>query len=142
LVLILKPNIFWQSDPLILLAFITSLLIAMFIYFCLLMLTNFVPFWVPELSWGAQFLVIIVIVEFLSGSFFPLDVFPPLVYQILRFTPFPYLVFIPIKIYLGSFSMSLVLQSLGIGVAWGIILWKIMNYVWKKGLLVYDAVGR
>ena len=142
LVLILKPNIFWQSDPIILLAFILSLLIAMFLFFSLLMLTNFVPFWVPELSWGAQFLVIIVIVEFLSGSFFPLDVFPPVVYQILRFTPFPYLVFIPIKIYLGSFDTSLVLQSLVIGITWSFILWKVMNYVWKKGLTVYEGVGR
>lgn len=142
LVLILKPDIFLQTDPLYLLAFIFSLLIAVFLFFCLLMLTNFVPFWVPELSWGAQFLVIIVIVEFLSGSFFPLDVFPPIVYQFLRFTPFPYLIFIPIKIYLGSFSLSLVLQSLGIGLVWIFILWKAMNYVWKKGLLVYEGVGR
>jgi ABC-2 type transport system permease protein len=142
LVLILKPTIFIQTNPFYFLAFIISLVIAMLLFFNLLMLTNFVPFWVPELSWGAQFLVIIVVVEFLSGSFFPLDVFPPLIYQFLRFTPFPYLIFIPIKIYLGNFSLSLVLQSLAIGAIWCLILWKIMIRVWKKGLFAYDAVGR
>jgi ABC-2 type transport system permease protein len=106
------------------------------------MLTSFISFWVPELAWGAQFLMIVVIIEFMSGSYFPLDVFPPIVFQILRFTPFPYLVFIPIKIYLGNFDSSLVVQSLIIGLAWSLILWKIVNYVWKKGLMAYEGVGR
>lgn len=142
LILLLKPNIYWQTNIVFVTAFIASLLIAMFLYFNLLMLTNFIPFWVPELSWGAQFLVIVVIVEFLSGSFFPLDVFPPIVYQILRFTPFPYLIFIPIKIYLGSFDIGMITQSLAIGFVWCVILWKIMNRIWKKGLIVYEGVGR
>jgi ABC-2 type transport system permease protein len=142
LVLLLKPNIFIQINPIYFFSFVGALLIAMFLYFSLLMLTNFIPFWAPELSWGAQFLVIVVVVEFLSGAFLPLDIFPPILYQILRFTPFPYLVFIPIKIYLGLFDYSLVVQSLLIGIAWCLILWKIVNYVWKKGLLVYEGVGR
>ena len=142
LVLILKPNIFLQPNPIYVVSFLISLLIAMFLFFSLLMLTNFIPFWVPELSWGAQFLVVVIVAEFLSGAFFPLDVFPASVYQILRFTPFPYLVFIPIKIYLGNFSLSLVFQSLAIGIIWSLILWKIVNYVWGKGLLVYEGVGR
>jgi len=124
------------------LAFLLSLIIAMFIFFNLSMLTSFVPFWVPELSWGAQFLMIVVIVEFLSGASFPLDIFPNTIYQILRLTPFPYLVFIPIKIYLGNFSYAVVAQSLVIGLIWCVILWKIMNYVWKKGLKIYEGVGR
>jgi ABC-2 type transport system permease protein len=142
LILILKPNIFLQTNPLYILTFIFSLLIAMFIYFNLTMITSFVTFWVPELSWGAQFLMIMIIAEFLSGSYFPLDVFPPIVFTILRFTPFPYLVFIPIKLYLGSFSTSLIIQSLIVGVMWSLVLWKVANYVWKKGLLVYEGIGR
>jgi ABC-2 type transport system permease protein len=139
---ILKPSVFIQTDVFYLLTFVFSLAIAMFLFFCLMMLTSMVPFWVPELSWGAQFLVIAIVAEFLSGSFFPLDVFPSIVYQILRFTPFPYLVFIPIKIYLGNFDISLVYQSLAIGLIWCAVMWKLMQVVWKKGLLVYDAVGR
>ena len=142
LVLILKPNIFIQTNGIYLAAFLVSIVIAMFIYFNLTMITSFVPFWVPELSWGAQFLMIAIVVEFMSGSYFPLDVFPNVVFQILRFTPFPYLVFIPIKIYLGNFDYQMIIQSLIIGVAWSVALWKITNYVWKKGLLVYDSVGR
>ena len=86
--------------------------------------------------------MIMIVAEFLSGSYYPLDVFPSIVFNILRFTPFPYLVFIPIKLYLGSFSTSLIIQSLVIGGVWSIILWKVTNHVWKRGLLVYEGVGR
>lgn len=142
LILLLKPPVFLQTNFFFLISFIFSILIAMFLFFCILMVTNFVSFWAPEISWSAQFLVIIVIAEFLSGSYFPLDVFPSFIYQILRFTPFPYLIFVPIKIYLGSFGISMVLQSLGIGLVWCFVLKKLMDYVWKKGLSVYEAVGR
>ena len=142
LVIILKPNVFLQNNFVLVILFIASIIIAMFLYFCISLLTSFVPFWVPELSWGAQFLMLVVVAEFLSGAFFPLDVFPPLIFQILRFTPFPYLIFIPIKIYLGSFDGAMVFQSLLIGACWCFVLAKIMNYVWHKGLREYHSVGR
>ncbi len=142
LFLILKPNIFIQTNPLQILLFITSLLIAAFIFFCIAMLTSFIPFWIPEVSWGAQFLVIVVFVEFLSGAFFPLDVFPKSIYEFLRFTPFPYLIFVPIKTYLGVESISTTSGSLLIGFTWSLILWILMKRVWQKGLKIYEAVGR
>ena len=142
LVLILKPNLYFQGNPYYFLAFILSLFIGMFIFFNLMMLTNMISFWVPELAWGAQFLMIVVVADFLSGSFFPIDVFPNIIYQIIRFTPFPYLIFIPIKIYLGNFDLLLTIQSLLIGLIWCALLWKITLSVWKKGLLAYDVTGR
>lgn len=141
LFIILQPDIYLQTNILNLFLFLLSLIIGAFLFFCLLMLTNFVPFWSPESAWGAQFLVIVIVVEFLSGAFFPLDVFPELVFNLLKFTPFPYLIFVPIKIYLGA-DIGFVLQSLLIGSFWAVVLWKLMNAVWLKGLKVYEGVGR
>lgn len=141
LVLILQPDIYLQTNILNLLLFLVSLVLGAFLFFCLLMLTNFVPFWSPESAWGAQFLVVVIVIEFLSGAFFPLDVFPGIVFNLLKFTPFPYLIFVPIKIYLGA-DMGFVLQSLMIASVWSVILWKLMNMVWQKGLKVYEGVGR
>jgi len=142
LILILKPSIVIQTNPFYIFAFIFSLIISIFLYFNISMITSFVPFWVPELAWGSQFLVMIVIAEFLSGSAFPIDIFPKLFYQFLMLTPFPYLIFVPIKIYLGSFNYPLVFQSLAVGIIWCFVLWKISIIVWKKGLKVYEGVGR
>ncbi len=142
LIQILKPNIFIQTNTLFLITFCLSLIIGIFIFFNLMLLTSFVTFWMPELAWGAQFLFIIVIVEFLSGAVFPLDIFPSQIYQILRFTPFPYLIFIPIKIYLGTVSNVFIIESLLIGIAWCIMLYKLTNHIWRKGLYAYEGAGR
>lgn len=142
LYIFLKPTLFIQTNPIHLLLFVVSLIIATFIFFNIVMLTNSVPFWVPELGWGAQFLVLMIFVEFLSGAFFPLDVFPKGLYEFLKLTPFPYLIFIPIKTYLGTESTFEIVKNISIGLTWSIILWLLMNKVWKKGLKIYEAVGR
>jgi ABC-2 type transport system permease protein len=140
--LILRPPFFIQTNLVYLVSFVVSIAIAIFIYFNLLMLTNFVPFWFPEVAWGAQFLVIMVVIEFLSGAVFPIDVFPENIYKIMTFTPFPYIIFFPIKIYLGLLSFKDLIICLGIGGVWSYSLWLITNRVFKKGLEVYEASGR
>ncbi len=142
LYLIFKPDIYIQQNILYILLFFLSLIIAGFIYFNIIMLTNSVPFWVPEVAWGAQFLVTIIAVEFLSGAFFPLDVLPNAFLNFLKLTPFPYLIFIPIKTYLGAENLQITTMNLALGLVWVIILWKLKHKVWRRGLKVYEAVGR
>lgn len=142
LVLLLRPDVYIQSNFFTLFIFTIFIVIAIFLFFNLLLLTNFVPFWAPETAWGAQFLMIVIIVEFLSGSFFPLDVLPKSVFDILKFTPFPYLVYVPIKIYLGGFNNNFIAFSLIVSLFWSVILWFFVKRVWIKGLKVYEAYGR
>lgn len=142
LIVFLRPNLFFQTNLLYLLFFVLSIVIAIMIFFTISMIISFIPFWFPELAWGSQFLFIVVITEFLSGSFFPLDVLPSGVYKILKLTPFPYLVFFPIKIYLGNLKYQEILISLAIGMFWVIVLSIFMKKIWLKGLKVYEAVGR
>lgn len=142
LFIILRPSIYIQTNLLHLSFFVLSLVIASLIFFSITMLTSFVPFWIPEVGWGAQFLVIIIFVEFLSGAFFPLDVFPSVIQNILKLTPFPYLIFVPIKMYLGMEDLGSIISSLAIGLGWFLILIYFVKKVWQKGLKVYEAVGR
>lgn len=142
LYVILKPIIFIQTNPYQIVLFIISLFIAGFIYFSIVMLSSSVPFWIPEIGWGVQFLIMVIFVEFLSGAFFPLDVFPKPLFEFLKLTPFPYLVFIPIQTYLGNLSTFETYKNLLVGLLWSVVLWLLMNKVWKKGLKIYEAVGR
>lgn len=142
LLFILRPNIYLQTNPVNLILFLISIFIAMFIFFNIVMIANSVSFWVPELGWGAHFLILVVMVEFLSGAFFPLDVFPNIVLNLLKLTPFPYLVFVPIKIYLTESNIVENLVSIVVGGTWSVVLWFLMNNIWSKGLKRYEAVGR
>jgi ABC-2 type transport system permease protein len=142
LFLILKPDFYLQTDPYILSAFIISLLVAMLIYFCILFIVSAVPFWAPELGWASQFLVAIVIIEFLSGSLFPIDVLPSGLQRVVMSLPFPYMIFFPVQVYLGKITGVAQMQGFITSFIWLGVLWFFMKYIWNKGLRAYQAFGR
>jgi len=139
---LLRPQFFFQTNGYSLLGFGISLIIAILLFFSILMTTNFVAFWAPQVAWGAQFFVIVVIADFLAGVLFPLDILPSVVQKILLFTPFPYLIFFPIQVYLGKIIGGAMWGGILISIIWLSILLALTNKVWHRGLLVYRAEGR
>ncbi len=142
LYLLLKPTFFFQTNLVFLLGFLVSLILAIFLFFLILFITSFIPFWVPELAWGAQFLVIAIIAQFLSGALFPIDILPSSIQGILLATPFPYLIFFPLQVYLGKISGLGLVKGLAISFFWLVVLWFLMNQIWRLGLKAYRAEGR
>jgi ABC-2 type transport system permease protein len=142
LFIILKPPFFFQGSIVALLAFSVSIILAIFIYFFLLFLISSIPFWAPEIGWGSHFLVTVVIIEALSGSLFPINILPINLQSIVMATPFPYLIYFPVEVYLGNIGGSALLGGLMIAIAWTGVLWLALNFVWQKGLKVYQAIGR
>lgn len=139
---LLKPPFFVQTNLLSLLGFIFAIVIAMFIYFVILFITSSIPFWIPEAAWGVHFLITVVIIEFLSGAIFPLDIFPTAIQNLLNLTPFPYLIFFPLQVYLGKITGVAMLKGIFVAALWAVGLWVIMKSVWQRGLRVYQAHGR
>lgn len=142
LFLILKPPFIFQVNPISILGFIVAIILAMFLYSLILFIVSTIPFWVPELGWGSQFLVAVVVVEMLSGSIFPINILPTYLQSIFMATPFPYLVYFPIEVYLGNVSGFSLLGGLLVSGAWVGVLGILLNIIWKKGLKVYQAFGR
>jgi len=139
---IFKPQIFLQTNLFTLCIFVFSVGIALVLYFCLLFLVNLPTFWWPENGWAFQFLFMVVILEFLSGSVFPLDIFPSVLQKILYFLPAPYLLFFPLQVYLGKLSGLDLVKGLGISCAWILVLLVAIKIIWQKGLRAYSAEGR
>lgn len=142
LFIILKPQFYLQTNFLYILAFLVAILMALFLYFALILITSSVPFWVPEAGWGAHFVVSVILIEFLSGALFPLDILPQSFQNVLNLTPFPYLIFFPLQVYLGKIEGTLLIKGILTSFVWVLILWYMMNFIWKKGLKVYQAYGR
>lgn len=139
---LLKPPFFFQTSLGIILLFLVTIVLAILTYFLILFIVNAIPFWAPEMGWGGHFLVTVILVEFLSGSLFPLDVLPQGVQNILNLTPFPYLIFFPLQVYLGKITGPDLLRGIAVSFVWVVILWYLMNFVWKKGFRAYQAYGR
>lgn len=137
---LLKPNIFFQQDLLAILLFLIATILALFLYFYINFLLGLLAFWTPEV-WAPRFLFFIFL-EFFAGALFPLDILPKFLFETLKFSPFFYLQFFPLKIYLGQLNFGQVVQGFAICLAWIVIFYQALRVVWNRGLRVYSAEGR
>jgi ABC-2 type transport system permease protein len=135
---IFRPPIFLQTNLYSIFLFACSTLMAILIYFYINLVFGSLAFWSRDI-WAPRFLLM-VIMEFATGAMFPLDMLPDLWQKIIFFTPFPYLVYVPLKIYLGTDSNLFV--HLITSFAWVIIFGIIARIIWRKGIESYEAEGR
>ena len=138
---ILKPQIKLPQEFVVWILFLISCIIAVFIYFNLNILSKTIAFWVPEYTWGLTF-VLLVLVETLSGAFFPIDVLPKVGQILIQFTPFPYLIYYPIAIFTEKIIGFDAIKILGQAIIWSVILLLATRYYWNQGLKVYGSEGR
>jgi len=101
-----------------------------------------ISFFMPENAWAAQFLFIVIILEFFSGGIFPLDILPEFLFKIFSYLPFYYLLFFPLQVYLGKIGQFLVFKGIIIAFLWFIVLSFALLKVWRWGLKAYNAEGR
>lgn len=139
LFLILKPHLFIQTNPNSYLLFFISLVIGGIISFFISLNISFIAFWSNEI-WAPRWIYSI-LTWFLAGSFFPLDILPQSIYNILLLTPFPYLIFLPSKLFLDEFTIKLIVP-IAISIMWCFILFFLTKKMWEKGIKNYSAYGR
>jgi len=96
-------------------------------------------FWTSESS-GPRFLLALMI-EFTAGAFFPLDILPPRVQEILSWFPSPYMVFFPMNLLLEKIDTPLIIRSFCIQYLWILVLSILTFWIWKKGVRTYGAQG-
>lgn len=77
---------------------------------------------------------------FLSGAIAPLEVFPPVVADVARWTPFPWLVWAPAQVLVGGDDVD-VGFGLAVSAAWigGALV--LNRFLWRRGLLRNSAMG-
>ena len=78
--------------------------------------------------------------NFLAGAIIPLDLFPKWLQEVLAYTPFPYLTYVPAKAYMGEnpFSMAQSVATLGL---WTVLAIFFANFVWNRGLRRFSGAG-
>lgn len=138
--LLLRPPIFIQTNGLVLVGTIAALSLGMILFFYFSMIFSYLGFWTTDV-WAPRFLSF-VFAEFFTGALFPLDILPRPLYLLSQSLPFSYFIYFPLKVYLGQLRFVSVLQGMGIGVIWIIVLKGLLDVLWKKGLHSYTAQGR
>ena len=99
---VLYPQSFWFPSLSAFLGAILMMSIAFLLRFLIQYTFGLFSFWTERASALEQFWFLAYI--FLSGIIAPLDVFPPLVRDIVMWTPFPYMVYFPAAMLVGNRS--------------------------------------
>lgn len=113
---------------------------AVLLHFFIQLIFGSFGFWSPE-SWGPRFLFFM-FVDFTAGKLFPLDILPVFFQQLIYLTPFPYLSFVQIQLFLGKLSPADMLQQGVVLLLWLTVLGAGATWLWKKGLRNYTAAGQ
>jgi ABC-2 type transport system permease protein len=142
LFLLLRPEFYFQTNLFYVVLFFITVVLAIALFSLILFIVSSVTFWLPEMGWGAHFLITVVATEFLSGSIFPLNILPESFQTVLYLTPFPYLIFFPLQIYLGALPNPEIIKGIAVSFLWFLTLTVFMKKIWNKGLMTYEAYGK
>ncbi|MEM7262105.1 MAG: ABC-2 family transporter protein [Planctomycetota bacterium] len=116
-----------------------SAFVANLLYFLLTYPIQLVSFWADNV-WSLLVLLRFV-TSLLGGGMLPLELFPSFWRDVLSYTPFPTLFYLPVQTLLGEVSVGAWAQSLVVGLGWCVALAAVSHVVWRRGELRYSGVG-
>ncbi len=83
--------------------------------------------------WGAN-LMKNSIVNFMSGTLIPLSFFPDIISRILQFSPFASLIYTPVTIYLGRYTLAVALELIALQVFWVLFFYGLSQLIWRVSI--------
>jgi ABC-2 type transport system permease protein len=126
-------------DPLTLLAYVISLLLAFVIGFFFEATMGMAGFWFLEVT--SLLWVVNTVNYFVSGQMFPLDLLGPPWDTLLKWLPFQYLAYFPAVIFLREVQGPALVEGLLRELAWAGILVLLSRWLFRRGLRRYSAYG-
>lgn len=139
LAVLVQGELFLPRDPATWLLFGAAVLLSSLIFFFLEFMISSLAFWTSES--GGPLFCFELFLQFAAGAFFPLDVLPAALRRLLEMTPFPYMVYFPVRIFLEKVPASEALRLLGMEALWLAAVFTAAMMVWKRGVRSYSAEG-
>ncbi|MEK7233387.1 MAG: ABC-2 family transporter protein [Elusimicrobiota bacterium] len=139
LVLCVRGNLFLPRDPATWILFGVAVILSSLLFFFLEFMISSLAFWTSES--GGPLFCFELFLQFAAGAFFPLDVLPMALRRALEATPFPYMVYFPVRVFLEKVSAAEALRLLGMEALWLLVVFTSAMTVWKSGVRSYAAEG-
>ena len=134
---LLYREAFWLPNLVTLALFLVVATLAFILRFLMQYTLSMFAFWIERASALEQFWFLFYL--FLSGLVAPLEVFPPLLREIVLWTPFPYLIYFPAHLLVGL--PTDVVRGLAVMVGWIVMFAALYRWLWRKGLKQYSGMG-
>ncbi len=126
-------------DILHVLAFAVAIFLAFTIRFLIAYCIGLCCFWfesataLDELYWTLSVM--------LGGGFAPLEFYPSWLHNLANWTPFPWIVYQPVKILTGTIAWPEVARVILIQIVWILLFALLRQILWRAGLKKYGSVG-
>lgn len=123
--------------------FFIFLTIGFFISFFISLTISFIGFYSNEI-WAPRF-VFMILIQILSGVYFPLDILPKSLFNFLLLTPFPYYFFLPIKMLTEEkilFFYPSLIFLLFMGSFWCVLSYLLAKNIWNHGNKNFSFWGK
>lgn len=114
-------------------------LLAGFAYFALSALMEMVAFWADNV-WSLGVLLRFITL-FCGGGMAPLTLYPEWAQEVLRWTPFPYILSFPIRCLQGVATAPEIGFGLTLLICWSLGLAGCVSLLYRRGLTTYSGVG-
>lgn len=114
-------------------------LMASFAYLMMAMLIELIALWADNI-WSLM-VMLRFFTTFFGGGFIPLDFFPVWAVSILKWTPFPYLVSLPVRTVMGMTTPHEIALGFGILIFWCLFFMLSVRLLWASGQKKYTGVG-
>lgn len=119
--------------------FLLGLVLAWTINFLLHALAGMLAFWTDNVL-GYDTLVY-QLYTMLGGIVVPIELFPETAQKILAWTPFPYILDLPVRMMIGRAEGAELWMGYGLQLAWILALWIAVHLTWRAGIKRYSAAG-
>lgn len=135
---IFRKSIYIPSDPMAAVYAVFFIILGLFTLTQIHYIIGLISFRTIEIA-GPYFLINN-FTGFMAGSFIPIALLPEIVRNIISFTPFYYVMYYPISVYLEQDSGNM-LFALAVIVVWNFLLMLFRKFFYKKMISLYEGVG-
>lgn len=116
-----------------------SILPATFVCFVIVYTIELISFWADNV-WSLN-VMFRFISGFFGGIFLPLELFGPGLQKVIQYLPFYSMVGFPIKAIMGRATWQEFFYNLNVCLFWSVVVFILLNVVWKRGIRQYSGVG-
>lgn len=120
--------------------FIVITLLAIVLGFFINLIISLTAFWTED-PWSTSWVFDVIFMSFLSGSYFPINILPGVLPRLIELTPFPYLLYFPVKIWLEQTTVSQTISIIVICAIWTIFLYSVAKIWFRRGTRNFSAYG-
>lgn len=110
------------------------------ISFTFKMILGLSAFWFTDF-WGLQQLTEVIILV-MAGFVIPLDLFPEFMRNIAFFLPFSYIAYFPVVAVQGKLAIPELLRVIFMQGLWFAIMFFFYQFLWRKGIYKFTAIGQ